>query len=641
MLPVDGRVSMAERTAWLPGAAMWLLLILTAYIYWPGLGGPLLLDDYQNLEPLTDMQAGLTSWREVLASRGYSFSGRPVAMLSFIGNWLTSGGDVWSIKYTNLMIHLLCGVLLYWLAARLLGESRARVAAQRWWLALLVAALWLLAPMLVSTVLYIVQRMAQLATLFVLCGLLCYVAGRQRLAERRRTGIALMLFGFAVFWPLAALSKQNGALLPLLAVIVEFSFFRRPASASDRRLVHTLLALLMALPAAAALLALALHPGGLGGSYQAHDFTTYERVLTEARILFDYVFNLLMIPGGSALGLFHDDFTLSKGLVRPPATLFAVAGWIAVVAAAWWLRNGPWAAVAFGPLFFLAAHLLESTVLPLELYFEHRNYLPAVGLYISLGVVAGLLIARTRIKRSLIAVMVLIPLAHGVVTAARVLNWQSNEALLNASLRSHPDSARVHTGLAGLYIRKGDLDEALAHLDRAEALYGGSQSYAVALHRLAAHCSTGRRVDERHYAALESQERIPDTIYTANALRQLVEKAERGECANLDLERIAGVLHGDVRGTQGPGESDRNWTLRIYTARLLAHVGRHRDALEHALAASRLKPAWLEPRLLVIEYQIALGDVEAARRTLGDLKRRDDGTVELYTRLIRSYEKRL
>jgi protein O-mannosyl-transferase len=493
----------------------------------------------------------------------------------------------------------------------------------------------------VSTVLYVVQRMAQLATLFVLAGLLFYVTGRQQLAARRRLGIGLMGLCFVLFWPLATLSKQNGVLLPLLALVVEFSFFERPKRRADRRLVHGLLAFFIIVPAVAASITLAMDPASLGGIYQARDFSAYERLITEARVLFDYSFNLLMIPGGSPLGLFQDDFVLSRGLLDPPTTIVAIAAWIALLVAAWILRGGPWATVVFGPVFFLAGHLLESTVFPLELYFEHRNYLPSAGLFLSLGVVAGRLIQGTRLKKSLIAIVAAVPLVYAVVTVARVVNWQSYETLLLASARTHPDSARVHTGLAGMYLDRNELDRAFEHLDRADQLYRGKQSYAIALHRLSGYCSSGRPVDERHYAALERQDGISDTVYTANALRSLMDKAERGNCGNVDLVRIVNVVDDDVRVTSGTGENGRNWALRLYTARLLALVGRKREAVVHALVAAELQPTWLEPGLLAIEYQLQLEDRQGARRTLAELKRRDNRRVQLYTRLIDTYQRRL
>lgn len=628
-------------SAWLPGALLWGLLLLTGAIYWPGLSGPLVLDDFENLEPFVGMQSGALAWHEVLSGSSSWVGSRPIAMLSFVGNWLTSAGEVFSLKYTNLLLHLLCGTLLYWLAGRLLAERRAGVGAQRWWLALLVAALWLLSPMLVSTVLYVIQRMAQLSTLFVLAGLLCYVSGRQQLDTRRSLGIGLILVCFVLFWPLAVLSKQNGALLPLLAVVLEFGFFERPASKADRRLVNGLLTLLIVVPALPAALILSMDAAILGGNFQAQDVSTVERLMTQARILFDYFFNLLMIPGGSALGLYHDDFQASRGLLDPPTTIIAMSAWLALLILAWRLRASSWAAIVFGPVFFLAAHLLESTVIPLELYFEHRNYLPSTGLFVSLGVAAGRLLQATRLKRSFIALLTIVPLAHGLMTAARVLNWQSTETLLLTSARAHPESARVQTGLAGMYLARNSFDEALAHLERADTLYQGRQSYAIALHRLGGYCRAGRPVEERHYRALESQTSIPDTVYTSNALRALGEKAERGECASVDLARVARAVDAHVSSTHGKGQNGRNWALRIHTARLLAQLGELHKAAEHALVAAELQPTWLEPGLLAVDYQLQLQDRDGARRTLAELRRRDDGRVQLYTRLIESYERRL
>jgi hypothetical protein len=42
-----------------------------------------------------------------------------------------------------------------------------------------------------------------------------------------------------------------------------------------------------------------------------------------------------------------------------------------------WRKRFP--IVAFAVLWFLVGHSLESTVFPLEIIHEHRNYLPALG----------------------------------------------------------------------------------------------------------------------------------------------------------------------------------------------------------------------------------------------------------------------
>ena len=46
--------------------------------------------------------------------------------------------------------------------------------------------------------------------------------------------------------------------------------------------------------------------------------------------------------------------------------------------------------LAFGIAWFLVGHSIESTVFSLELYFEHRNYFPGVGLFLLAGVLFAL-----------------------------------------------------------------------------------------------------------------------------------------------------------------------------------------------------------------------------------------------------------
>ena len=198
--------------------SFWLCLVGAAAIYWPGLSGSYILDDANNLEGFKVLDLGIITWRDAIFGNESGPLGRPVAMATFLANHWGGTGSVWYYKYTNLMIHLLCGSLIFWLTGRLLW--RHVPDEHRWYTALFVAALWLFAPMHVSSVLYIVQRMAQLAALFSFAGLLCYVIGRQNLADRPKMGVPLMFGGLLVFLPLAAFSKENGLLLPGLCFLV-------------------------------------------------------------------------------------------------------------------------------------------------------------------------------------------------------------------------------------------------------------------------------------------------------------------------------------------------------------------------------------------------------------------------------------
>jgi len=616
--------------------ALGLVLVLTGAIYWPGLSGDLVLDDAPTLEPIARLAAGELTWHEAIFQHHGS---RPLSMASYVLNWQTTGDRVWPLKLTNLVIHLLCGVLVFLLSDRLLAQPVACVDRRRRWVALWITACWLLAPLLVSTVLYVTQRMAELATLFSLAALLAYVCGRERLADDRVRGLGLMAAGLAVFWPLAIASKENGILVPVLIVVIEMFFFRNAQPREATRLAHRVLGLSITAAALIGIVIAISSPNFIIFNYGIRPFTLWERVLTEGRILFDYLANLILLPGASPFGIYHDDYPQSRGLLEPASTLLAVAAWLGVLVAGWLTRGTRTGLLAFGLWFYLAAHLVESTVLPLELYFEHRNYLPSVGIFFSLGYGGYVLLSRARLKRVLAAALILLPVLYGVVTYHRVLVWQSWERMLFAALSHYPDSRRVHTGLANLYVNQGKLEQALEHLERAAARPGVAE-LGLALHAISAHCLANRPPPPSAYERLE-RSRPADDIYTTNALAWLTDAVGRGECRVLDLRRIAGALHRALQEVNGAGSHDNNWLLHTHTARLLGAAGSKRDALYHLDLASRLAPQRLEPGLLAIRYRLDLGDIGNARNTLLELKQRDTGRVASHSRQIEEYAGRL
>lgn len=621
-------------------AALGAILLLTAAVYWPGLAGDLVLDDSVTLEPIARLAEGELGWREALL-RHDNF--RPLSMASFVANWLTTGDRVWPMKLTNLLLHLATGVLVFLIALELLARPVAAVRRARHWLALWIAACWLLAPLLVSTVLYITQRMAILSAFFALAALLVYLHGRVRIADRQRGGAARVVLALAVLWPLSILAKENGVLVPVLIVVVELFFFtpenRQPGAAADAGPRARLIGVFLAAALLVGGVLLATAPPEIFLSYAYRPFTPFERVLTEWRILFDYAANLLMVPGASPFGIYHDDYPVSRGLLEPPSTLLAGLAWLGIVAAGWLARGTRAGVLLFGAWFFLAGHLAESTILPLELYFEHRNYLPSVGIYFSLGYAAYLLLERVGRVWLLAVAFSLVPVAFGAVTYHRVLVWQSWERMLLAAVSHYPDSLRVQTGLANLHADRGELGDALANLQRAAARPDAPR-LGLALHVLAVHCISGRPVPTDAYTRL-AQAPAQDDFYTLNALAWLADSVERNACPMLERRRIAAALDSVLEGADAPGRHGKMWLVHVHTARLLAAAGRTRDALAHLERATHLRPGRLEPRLLALGLRLDLGELAEARRTLGELEALEDGHNASRARLIEPYRQRL
>lgn len=363
-----------------------VLLAVVCLVYRPGLGGAFRLDDFQNLG-LLDAVDDLDTVLLFVASGAAGPGGRPVALASFLLNYASWPSDPAGFLTTNLLIHLLNGVLLIWLAFRLalrrgVAEGPAAMAA------LAAGALWLLHPMFASTTLYAVQRMTSLSVTFVFAGLVGYVAAREGFAGRPRAAAAGIVASIGLGTLLAVLSKENGALLPAFAWLIDAVFFGRGTvtGATEPAWLRRLRLAATRLPALAIVAYAVYKAPGLPGSYVGRDFTLGERLLTEPRVLFDYL-RLLLAPARSALGLFHDDYRISRGLLDPASTVVALVAWTALIAAAVaWRRRAPM--FFFAIAWFLIGHALESTVFPLELYFEHRNYLPAAGLALALPLAA-------------------------------------------------------------------------------------------------------------------------------------------------------------------------------------------------------------------------------------------------------------
>ncbi|MDE1892985.1 MAG: hypothetical protein KGH90_01465 [Xanthomonadaceae bacterium] len=406
----------------------WLLLvatIVTLAVYWPGLSGSWLFDDYPNIVENHGVQpphASVASLvRAALSSPSSEFK-RPLASLSFAANYLATGLDPYWMKLTNLVIHLLNGLLVFLLTRALLcsdpvgarpvrdrssihvGLSRtgcAPTGSRTDITAALVAASWMLLPINLTGVLYVVQRMESMANLFVLLGLIGYVAGRRRMLDRERPstgnrGFILCLVSITIPTAVGILAKETAVMLPLYALLVEWILFgfQRPQDACvasdtpktapsgrcDRRLIALFL-LVLVLPM---ILGLAwLLPGIFNPeTWATRDFTLRTRLLSEARIIVDYIVWTLL-PTPHALSFYHDNFRISQGLMAPWTTLVSIVFLAALVLLMIWLRHRrPLAAL--GIALFLGCQLLTGTIIPLELIYEHRNYFASFGLLLAL-----------------------------------------------------------------------------------------------------------------------------------------------------------------------------------------------------------------------------------------------------------------
>lgn len=547
-------------------AGMLLILALTWIAYLPGLSGPFLFDDYANL-PALGADGPVHDWltfERYVTSGIADPTGRPVALASFLVDAQDWPADPAPFKRTNVLLHLLNGALLFALLRQLgallldpSGTQRRRTDVA----ALFASAAWLLHPLFVSTTLYVVQREAMLPVTFSLLGLLGWLRGREWMASGRTgSGFALAGISIAGGTALAVLSKANGVLLPALVLVIEFGVLRarRPIASSDalrayRWVVGACVCASLAIVAALAYLGIDGIVHGIGAQ---RPWTLGQRLMTEPRVLWDYL-RLLWLPHPFSAGVFNDQFVVSTSWLQPWTTLPALLGLAALVAGALSLRRRM-PALSTALLFFFVGHLVESTTIPLELYFEHRNYLPALLMFWPLGLWLGGVASPSR-KGAPTAVWLRAIIAIGTVaglawmTHANATVWGNGreQAWLWAAL--NPESPRAQVNAAQADMSSGRPADAVKRL--APLLSQRPSEIQLALNLIAARCALGA-LDPNEVATAETALRTardPGALLVS-WFGRAIDQTVNAPCVGLDLtamETLANAGAGNARFPDG------------------------------------------------------------------------------------------
>ena len=601
-----------------------LVALIAIFAYWPGLGGELIFDDRANLEPLQLWLAGDISWQQVVFGNASGPLGRPLSMASFLVNASLTGDSVWWLKFGNLTLHLLTGGLLYALLSRLALRD-PHLGKYKWWVPGIIAALWLLHPFMVGTVLYVVQRMAILSGLFMTATMLAYMHGRTKIEQGNILSGTLWLFlCVPAITALAALSKENGLLAPLLCGVIEWAYFAPRQGVSRPRQVRLFIAAFIALPFVAALALLVLKPEFYFSGYANRPFGPLERIFTQSRILFDYLGNILL-PNGTSFSLFKDDYKLSTSLFNPTTTSVAILAWLMIVALAVKARRSvPGFSAGVG--IFLVGHSMESTIFPLLLYFEHRNYLPAVGVLWSTAALVAWQFPRVASamdnpRKILGGALILLFVALTAGTYARSTLWQSAEHLALQSLRNSGDSRHVRMELARIALAKPypDVHAARTHARHLTTLKRSSTRLIGHLMQLVIDCQHSQTAEPE--TVKKAFGTTPDTIEADlfHAIDILTNIIRQTECENLRPEALGRYLANLADAARFTESATLIWRLHFNSAKLYYRSGNLLSAHEQAVLAWRAGND-SSAGMMLVGLEINLGLFDSASALLTKMK---------------------
>ena len=440
--------------------AVLTICLLGAIIYSNSLDGPFVFDDITNIKE--NASGHVTELNQLFQAARGGRAPRPVAFFTFGLNHYWGGLDVSVYHLTNLAIHIAAGILVFFVALltyRLslggnCGELDHSSNISVRWLSLFAACFFVAHPLQTQAVTYIVQRMTSLATMFYLLSLLLYILGRLKTPGWQRWSY----WAGCIFAGLLAMgSKQIAATLPAVILLYEWFFFQNLNKAWATKQLKVLFVLFIFM-VGISLLFLGKNPWHrITYPYTLRDFTMGERVLTQFRVVVEYL-SLVILPLPSRLNLLHNIPT-SQSLFNPLTTLFSLLTILLLVGSAIYSAR-KYRILSFGILWFFLNLVMESSVIALEMIYEHRVYLPMFGI----ALIVPLLLNQLPAKRSSFltpAIAASIILLLGFGTYVRNQAWQSDISLWTDVVDKDTSFPRGYLERAHAYRLADQLEKAI------------------------------------------------------------------------------------------------------------------------------------------------------------------------------------
>ncbi len=532
-----------HRRRFLPGLTVFTFFLIIGWlIYAKTLSGPFVFDDFPNIvkNPFIRITT-LTSDSLLLILRGPSAS-RPTAMATFAANYFVNQYRPAGYHLVNILIHILVAFLVFQLARQTL-----QLYDQKSFLVPFIAALlWLVHPLHIQSVTYIVQRMNSLAALFFLLALLGYIRARRLppAANRRVLKKSLLMGSCGLFGLLALGAKPNAAILPLVIVLYEWFFLSSPKLAWKKKQFPKSILLALAVFFVLSMLYLGFHPvEKILSDYENQNFTLVQRLLTEPVIILYYL-SLLAFPHPNRLQLIYD-ISPSLSLTEPPITALSLITLSGIIAVAL-LTARRHKIFSFALLWYLLTLAIESSFIGRALAFDHRTYLPSVFPIIA---VSYLLIKCSRKQLTVLLIISAVIGLFGFWAYSRNHVWTTSISLWRDTAHKAPFSAPAANNLGLAHKAANNTAKALKQFRKTIDLDPG---YEKAYNNLAIVLRDNGQAREAlpyFQKALSLNPRYPDAYY--NLGLALFDLGKMGEATTyyekaLDLNPLYDKAHNNL-----------------------------------------------------------------------------------------------
>jgi len=293
--------------------------------------------------------------------------------------------------------------------------------------------------------------------------------------------ISIVFFIVSLLAGLCAIfSKENAVMLPVSIILFDLLLIHG-ASKDNLKKFFKIFSLPLILIFITGLIYL-FYFSDILESYTVRDFTMTERLLTEPRVIHFYL-SLLLYPINSRLTFLHD-IDISRSLLIPWTTIPAILLLFVIIGIALsQARKRP--LVSFCVLFFFLNHLIEGSILPLELIYEHRNYIPSMLLFVPLAefiIYTMNYFSYKRIIQFAAAFgVIIIIFGLGDVTYRRNAIFSNSLLLWMDNIDKYPQLSRPYSNLGNVYLLQNHKDKALYNYKKALELNNFANTHMKAL----------------------------------------------------------------------------------------------------------------------------------------------------------------
>ena len=434
-------------------------------------------DDEPNIKDNTKIHLKEISWQNIKKSF-FSLQlepeqlYRPAACLSFALNYYFGKDNVLGYHIVNISIHFLTAIFLFFFIYHTLNVPLLKVkyGTNSYFIALLSAALWAVNPIQTQAVTFIVQRMASMAGMFYIISMYLYLKGR----TSTQNHVKIILFVLCTISAILAFaSKENAIMIPLSLFLYDFFLVQGISKETMKKNIKILVT------GAIIILGLGIiyfvfseaSVSSYFSLYVKRPFTLWERLLTQPRIIIFYI-SLIFYPMSNRLSLAHD-INVSKSLFDPFTTILSILLIIGIVIGAISIsKRKP--LICFSILFFFLNHIIESSILPLELIFEHRNYIPTMLFFVPIAIGSINAISYFSYKRSMQVIIALsislVIVGEGHATFMRNFTWKNEESLWIDCIDKYPNLFRPHHNLGRYYGDQNNNEKAIELYEKALTL---------------------------------------------------------------------------------------------------------------------------------------------------------------------------